>query len=216
MPRDWRDSEAKVYIEGYGYFAEYEADEARQQYEKERAEHDANVKRNWLTQDVGRVCADLYKKFQEYKELMKSDPYRQGRGDGRPMDFPEHMLFAATLVEYEKARAEQAEIARTNLEKARLAERCEHTYLDGQRCGSPKMKGKRLCFMHRRLEQVESEKFDLGLLEDSDSIQVAIKKLLAAIIDGKVDGKQAGYISNLLSIAAWNVRNTTTGGRNQG
>jgi hypothetical protein len=213
ISRRYDDPEAKVFIEGYGYFAEYEAEEARQQYEADCEKQDKRVRENWLATERGRACAELYEKFQQYKTMMKKTPYVYGRGDGKPVDFPEHVLFSAALEEYEQTRAEQAEIARRNLEKARQAERCEHRYLDGERCGSPKMKGKKLCYTHRKLEQVTAEKFDLGSLEDADSIQLAIKKLLAAVIDGKVDPKQIGYISNLLSVAAWNVKNTSTATR---
>jgi hypothetical protein len=211
MRRNHNDPEATVFIEGYGYFAEYEAEEARKQYEEECAKQTALVKRNWLYTDEGKLCGELYNKFQRYKEMMEKNPYRLGRGDGKPMDFPEHMLFAEALGEFE--RAEQAEIARKNLEKAQRAARCQHTYLGGQQCGCPRMRGKKLCYMHERLEQAQAMKLDLGPMEDPESIQLGIKKLQAAIIDGSLDYKQVSQLSYLIQVAAWNVRNMVLAGR---
>lgn len=111
------------------------------------------------------------------------------------MNFPEHMLFAEALREYEQQRAAQAELARKNLEKAQLAARCETIHLDGSRCGSPKMKDSTLCYMHDRLEKAKAAKLDLGPMEDPDSIQVAIKKLQTAVIDGTLDHRQVAQAS---------------------
>jgi hypothetical protein len=47
-------------------------------------------------------------------------------------------------------------------------------------------------------------------MEDADSIQVGIRKLQAAIIDGKLDSKQIGHLAYTIQLAAWNVTRTTT------
>jgi hypothetical protein len=211
--RRYDDPEAKVHIEGYGYFAEYEAEEARQQWAEICSEREEHVKQNWLQTDAGKLCGEIYAKFQQYKKLMERDPYSMGRGDGKPMNFPEHMLFAEALRTYEQERAAQAEMARKNLEKAQLAARCEEVHLDGSRCGSPKMKDSTRCYMHDRLEKAKSLKLDLGTMEDPDSIQVAIKRLQAAVIDGTLDDKQVRQLTYLIQLAAWNVRATTFGMR---
>src|SRR6266568_3068987 len=44
--------------------------------------------------------------------------------------------------------------------------------------------------MHQRMKEAEAVKLDLGPMEDPDSIQVAIKKLQKAVIDGTLDHKQ--------------------------
>ncbi|HSM88378.1 MAG TPA: hypothetical protein VLT16_19635 [Candidatus Limnocylindrales bacterium] len=211
--RVFDDPEAKVYIEGYGYFAEYEAEEARRQCEEKRAERDKAAKECWLATDEGKLCAEIYNKFQLYKKYMEKNPYKFGRGDGKPMDFPEHMLFAAALKEFEEERAKEAETRRQRLEKAQLAARCTHVHMDGERCGSPKMKDKDLCFMHERMKKIKAAKLDLGPMEDADSIQVAIKKLQVAVIDGTLDNKQVSQLAYLIQLAAWNVRSTTFGMR---
>jgi len=213
MSRRFDDPEATVFIEDYGYFAEYEAEEARRQYEEQCAAREKRVKANWLETEGGKLCSEIYEKFQQYKEYMQHDPYHLGRGDGRPMDFPEHILFAGALKQLEDERAKQTEKARRNLERAQRAARCEHEHLNGDQCGSPKMKGKNRCYMHHRLEQAKTAKLDLGPMEDADSIQLAIKKLQVAVIDGTLDYKQVSQLAYLIQLAAWNVRSTTLGAR---
>jgi hypothetical protein len=63
--------------------------------------------------------------------------------------------------------------------------------------------------MHERLEEAKSEKLDLGPMEDPDSIQVAIKKLQRAIIEGKLDHRQVGQLAYTMQLAAWNVTRTS-------
>ena len=65
--------------------------------------------------------------------------------------------------------------------------------------------------MHDRLEKAKAAKLDLGPMEDPDSIQVAIKKLQAAVIDGTLDHRQVAQLGYLIQLAAWNVRATTFG-----
>ncbi|MGH9566369.1 MAG: hypothetical protein ACRD4I_10320 [Candidatus Angelobacter sp.] len=90
---------------------------------------------------------------------------------------------------------EAAEKSRENLEKARLAARCEHILLDGRRCRSPRMKDSTLCYWHDQMERTKAEKLDLGPMEDPDSIQIAIRKLQAAVIDGSLE--KAGFAARL-------------------
>jgi hypothetical protein len=71
------------------------------------------------------------------------------------------------------------------------------------------MKGKELCRMHERMEEAKALKLDLGPMEDPDSIQIAIKKLQAAVIDGVLDHKQVAALSYLIQLAAWNVTRTS-------
>ena len=62
-----------------------------------------------------------------------------------------------------------------------------------------------------RMEEAKAVKLDLGTMEDADSIQVGIRKLQAAIIDGKLDAKQVWASEQHIrsSLAAWNVKRTT-------
>jgi hypothetical protein len=71
------------------------------------------------------------------------------------------------------------------------------------------VRGKKLCYMHERMEEARTPKLDLGTMEDSDSIQVAIRKLQGAIIEGTLDNKQVGQLAYTIQLAAWNVTRTT-------
>ena len=59
--------------------------------------------------------------------------------------------------------------------------------------------------MHQRLEETKSAKLDLGPMEDPDSIQIGIKKLQGAIIEGTLDHRQVGQLAYTIQLAAWNV-----------
>jgi hypothetical protein len=59
------------------------------------------------------------------------------------------------------------------------------------------------------MEEAKAVKLDLGPMEDPDSIQAGIRKLQAAIIDGKLDSKQIGLLYTI-QLAAWNVTRTRT------
>ena len=109
----------------------------------------------------------------------------------------------------EQDRSERAEKDRKNLEKAQRAARCQHIHANGEQCGAPKVRGKKLCHMHERMEQTKAERLDLGPMEDPDSIQMGIQKLQAAIIDGKLDAKQIGQLAYTIQLAAWNVMRTS-------
>ena len=75
------------------------------------------------------------------------------------------------------------------------------------------MRGKKLCRMHDRLEEANTTKLDLGPMEDPESILVAIKRLLAGVLEGTVDSKLVGQLTNLINVAAWNVRGMRLGNR---
>jgi hypothetical protein len=220
MPRKEDDPEAKVELPGVGWFAEYEEAEARQQYRDEiwRA---GWQRRSWEGNIPGRWCIDLYQRFQEYKGYLEErNPYGPNGIERQAVDYPEHKAFAKVLYEYEKLKKEEADAERErqdklrdNLEKARRAARCEHVHTDGEQCGSPKMKDHTLCYMHARMEQAQATKLDLGPMEDADSIQLAIKKLQAVVIDGTLDASQVRQLAYLIQLAAWNVKGTTFGGK---
>jgi hypothetical protein len=186
---------------------------ARLQYEEDVAAYSRQNREKWEASPQGKLCLELYGKFMEYKTYLEQHPGAGRHEYGADLDYPEHMLFVDALRQLSGYQQERAERDRKNLEKAQQAARCEHQYMDGEQCGAPRMKGSTLCRMHKGVEETRSEKLDLGPMEDPDSIQAAIRKLLAAIIDGKLDRSQISQITNLIQVAAWNVTRTTTGAR---
>jgi hypothetical protein len=151
--------------------------------------------------------------FQAYRAYLEQNPHARKTIWGSEVDFDEHKLFEHGLRVVDEHRREVAEKLRKNLEKAQAAARCEHEYLNGNQCKAPRVKGGvkggKLCHMHQRLEEAKSAKLDLGPMEDPDSIQVGIKRLQGAIIEGTLDHRQVGQLAYTIQLAAWNVGRTT-------
>ena len=207
-PRDYRDPKAQVNIHGFWY-AKEEVEQVDRQNARRRAAHEKNIREKWLETTQGKLCMAFYQAFQEYRKFLEQNLNAQRRPDGAAVEFKEHKLLEEGLRMVRNHQVERAERDRKNLELAQSAARCEHNFVDGERCRAPRMKGKELCRMHERMEEAKALKLDLGPMEDPDSIQIAIKKLQAAVIDGVLDHKQVAALSYLIQLAAWNVTRTS-------
>jgi hypothetical protein len=195
------------------WYREDEVEQVHRQNKEREAKWVREQKAIWAETPQGQLCLELYQKFCEYKKYLDDHPWARKRHDGAKVNFPEHNLFEEALVAASDYHREREEKDRRNLERAQLAARCQHAYLDGDRCGAPRLKGKTLCRMHERMEEAKALKLDLGTMEDADSIQVGIMKLQRAVIDGTLDAKQIGHLAYLIQIAAWNVTRTSSGTR---
>ena len=177
------------------------ADEARKK----------KFRQDWEESGGGQLCLAFYDAFKKYKYYVETHSGEMERPSGPIKNkYEEHRVFEECLSTLESYKREREETLRRNLEKAQSAARCEHEFLNGERCRAPRVKGKKLCRMHEGLEEAKAVKLDLGSMEDADSIQVGIRKLQAAIIDGKLDSKQIGHLAYTIQLAAWNVTRTTT------
>jgi hypothetical protein len=211
-PRPYNDPKAEINIDGFWY-ARDEAEQVHRQNDARRAAHQKKAREQWMQTPQGKLCMAFYDAFQAYRAYLKEHPNAINRADGPRVNFEEHKLFEEGLRLVDDHRRERNEKLRLNLEKAQKAARCQHHYMSGEQCGAPRMKNNTLCRMHDRLEEAKAVRLDLGPMEDPDSIQVAIKKLQGAIIDGKLDHRQVGQLAYTIQLAAWNVMRTTTGVR---
>lgn len=95
--------------------------------------------------------------------------------------------------------------------------RCQHIKTNGTQCGSPALKGRRLCFFHNRWRETRvqfnkegslhfEDSFHLPVLEDPESIQVALMQVLRLILARHIDAKNAGLLLYGLQTAAINVK----------
>jgi hypothetical protein len=93
--------------------------------------------------------------------------------------------------------------------------RCQHVKTNGTQCGSPALRNRRQCFFHDRIRRERAKIaadrsaqriFDLPLLEDANSIQVAIMKVIQMLGSGRMDTKTAGLILYALQTASINLR----------
>ncbi|HKV91559.1 MAG TPA: hypothetical protein VJW20_03305 [Candidatus Angelobacter sp.] len=212
-PREATDPKATVNILGLWYAPE-EVEQVERQNAAREAAYEKEMKEKWLETTEGKLCMSFYEAFQQYRKYLEENPPARRRADGAEVDFEEHQLFEEGLRLLDDHRQEREEKLRRNLEKAQKAARCQHQYLNGKGCGAPRMKGQKLCRMHERMEEAKAVKLDLGPMEDPDSIQVGIKRLQRAIIDGKLDAKQIGHLAYTIQLAAWNVTRTTTANQN--
>lgn len=208
MSEEERRRSVKRWINGE-LMTEIEWEERMRQQKLRAAAYLEKQREEWVKTPQGKLCVEFYRKFQEYKQYLESQPPSAWkRGDGGPLEFVEHQLFEHGLKvirEFEEARVEKD---RRNLEQARRAARCEHRHADGRRCGSPKTKGKHLCYMHEQVEAAQAAtKIDLGSMEDPAGIQLAIVRLQRAILDGLVDPRQSGMLAYLIQLATNNVKN---------
>ena len=212
-PRDPNDPLATTTYKGQFYSRE-EANELIQ-----REAHAKAVEYNrksWEQSEAGRLCIAFYDAFRAYEKYLQEFPHAVFNHFGKRLDFKEHLAFEQSLKFMEQDRRERAEKDRRNLEKAQRAARCQHIHANGEQCGAPRVRGKKLCHMHDRMEQTKAERLDLGPMEDPDSIQMAIKKLQAAVIDQTLTDKQIAQLTNLLNIGAWNVIRTSGWNREMG
>ena len=97
--------------------------------------------------------------------------------------------------------------------------RCTHIKTNGTQCGSPAVRGRRFCFFHKNWH---GERIPLGalpaanlnasltlpVLEDADSIQVALMQVMRMILARQIDPKMAGLLLYALQTASVNLRHT--------
>ena len=88
--------------------------------------------------------------------------------------------------------------------------------MNGTQCGSPALRRRRHCFFHERIRRERAKiaaqasgqcRFDLPLLEDANSVQVALMKVIQMLRCGQMDHKTAGLILYALQTASVNLRN---------
>jgi hypothetical protein len=93
--------------------------------------------------------------------------------------------------------------------------RCQHIKMNGTQCGSPALRWRRQCFFHERIRRERAKiaadtsaerGFDLPLLEDANSVQVALMKTIQMLGSGRIDHRTAGLILYALQTASVNLR----------
>ncbi len=96
--------------------------------------------------------------------------------------------------------------------------RCQHVKTNGTQCGSPALRRRRFCFFHDRVRRERARiagnkslmlrRFDLPLLEDANSVQMALMKVIQMLGSGEMEHKTAGLMLYALQTASINLRNT--------
>ena len=100
--------------------------------------------------------------------------------------------------------------------------RCQHLKVNGTQCGSPALRRNRFCYFHKRhhdeqivlnLDRAKQARrgritLDLPVLEDANSIQIALMQVMRLILTGQLDAKTAGLLLYALQTASANLPRT--------
>lgn len=93
--------------------------------------------------------------------------------------------------------------------------RCQHIKVNGVQCGSPALRFKSHCYFHERAQHERklaaedksaARNFSFPLLEDANSIQVALMKTVQMLGSGRLDVKTGGLMLYALQTASSNLR----------
>ena len=97
--------------------------------------------------------------------------------------------------------------------------RCAHIKTNGTQCGSPALRQRRYCFFHKTwkgqhiaLNTPPNAKapaplsFTMPVLEDADSVQVALMQVMRLILAGQLEPKTASLLLYALQTASINLR----------
>jgi len=103
--------------------------------------------------------------------------------------------------------------------------RCQHLKVNGTQCGSPALRNERHCFFHRESSQTFIALDDkprsrqrvrprpvhvqLPLLEDANSVQVALMQVMRLVLAGEIEHRTAGLLLYALQTASANLANTS-------
>lgn len=102
---------------------------------------------------------------------------------------------------------------------ASYPDRCQHLKINGTQCGSPALRRNRFCFFHKRFQderiRLAADRkrrgiatFILPVLEDANSIQMALQQVMCLLVSGDIDHKTASLLLYALQTASSNLRQT--------
>lgn len=97
--------------------------------------------------------------------------------------------------------------------------RCQHIKVNGVQCGSPALRRNRFCFFHKRFhdERIRlatdrarrgAGTFILPVLEDANSIQVALMQIMRLLLAKQIEPKTASLLLYALQTASSNLQRT--------
>jgi len=102
---------------------------------------------------------------------------------------------------------------------ANYPDRCQHLKVNGTQCGSPALRRNRFCFFHKRFQderiRLSADRarrgvatFILPVLEDANSIQIALMQVIRLLVGRQIDHKTASLLLYALQTASANLRMT--------
>jgi hypothetical protein len=102
---------------------------------------------------------------------------------------------------------------------ANFPNRCQHLKINGTQCGSPALRRNRFCFFHKRFQDEHIRlhanrarrgvaTFVLPVLEDANSIQIALMQVMRLLVSQQIEHKTASLLLYALQTASTNLRMT--------
>ena len=96
---------------------------------------------------------------------------------------------------------------------------CTHIKVTGVRCGSPALHGEQFCYFHQRVHRgvrtpPQARLHPIALIEDEESIQMALMEVINALMRNTIDLKRATLILRALHIAVKNARRVRFNAKN--
>ena len=88
---------------------------------------------------------------------------------------------------------------------ARQSRRCAHLKTNGDRCGSPALSGKELCYFHEKA-LADERPVRLPVLEDANAIQVSVMIVMDGLYRGNLSYQKAALLLYGLQIASYNLK----------
>ncbi len=184
--------EQELWRQARGLYAEtrvvLERRDARRLREHNEREKERE-KQAWARTEAGQLLKKLGECFAEYRNCVEKEPELEQKG-----------------LEYDAINQKIFNKMKSTIERANNAPRCRYEKPDGRGCRAPRVRGKKYCHMHLMLEEARPEKIKLPSLGDANAIQAAIAKGAQAVVDGKLDQKQAGILGYYLQLALSNVK----------
>lgn len=157
---------------------------------KEQQESEVERERQeWTTSRAAQLLKKLGECFNEYKECVEQDPRLQEKA-----------------LAFDEMNQKIFNKMRNSIERANNSPRCRHPRAGGGTCRAPRVRGKKYCHMHEMLEEARPEKISLPNLGDANAIHGAIAKGAQAVVDGKLDYKQASILGYYLQLALSNIK----------
>jgi hypothetical protein len=160
----------------------------QQRDERRLREHREREKQAWGTTRAGQLLKQLGECFEAYRQCLAEDPELQEKA-----------------LEFDAANQKIFNKMKSTIERANGAPRCLYPKGNGEMCRAPRVRGKKYCHGHLMLEEARPEKIRLPNLADAAGIHGAIAKGAQAVVDGKMDYKQASILGYYLQLALSNV-----------
>ena len=142
----------------------------------------------WPQTRAGQLLQQLGECFESYRQCLMENPRLQEKA-----------------LEFDEMNQKIFNKMKGTIERAHGAPRCEYQKGNGETCRAPRVRGKKYCHMHLMLEEARPEKLKLPNLGDAAGIHGAIAKGAQALVDGKMDSKQASVLGYYLQLAVSNV-----------